>query len=241
MIRLSIIRESSSIVFPINPPEIETAADGNNQVVNIVSLGDIVVPGEKGLATYNIESYFPAEYDPQNYVNFIMDWWDSKKPARFVAEGLDIDSQVIVESFVPTRKAGEESDIYYSLELKQYRPYGAKIIEIPTAGENAALPVAENRVDDSPPVPQTYTVKAGDSLWAITKRMGGESGDNWNALYQANKEIIGNNPNLIYPGQVLTIPQVWVTDVPAPRITAPTTTVSAPTTVDRVGGGGGRR
>lgn len=210
MIRLSIIRESDSIVLPVNPEKLEPVMDGNNQVVNIVSLGDIVVPGEKGLASYSIESYFPANDNPQRYEKFIMDWWSDKKPARFVAEGLDIDSLVIVESFTPTRKAGEEKDIYYSLELKQYRPYGAQVITIITPIETpAALPTAPERVDAKPPTPQTYTVKAGDSLWAISKRLGGQGGNNWKELYEANKVIVGNNPNLIFAGQTLTIPQGW--------------------------------
>lgn len=52
---------------------------------------------------------------------------------------------------------------------------------------------------------QTYTVKSGDSLWAIAKRYYG-SGAMYTKIYEANKGIIGKNPNLIYPGQKLTIP-----------------------------------
>lgn len=52
---------------------------------------------------------------------------------------------------------------------------------------------------------QTYTVKSGDSLWAIAKRYYG-SGALYTKIYEANRDIIGSNPNLIYPGQVLTIP-----------------------------------
>lgn len=46
-----------------------------------------------------------------------------------------------------------------------------------------------------------YTVKKGDSLSGIASKYG----MNWNDLYNRNKSVIGNNPNLIYPGQVLTI------------------------------------
>ena len=46
----------------------------------------------------------------------------------------------------------------------------------------------------------TYIVKPGDSLSAIAKRLG-LSG--WQELYNRNKSVIGSNPNLIRPGQVL--------------------------------------
>ena len=50
-----------------------------------------------------------------------------------------------------------------------------------------------------------YTVQTGDSLWAIAERAYGNGAD-WPTIYEANKAEIGNNPNLIYPGQVFHIP-----------------------------------
>ena len=50
----------------------------------------------------------------------------------------------------------------------------------------------------------TYTVVNGDSLWKIAvSRLG--DGTLWNKIYELNKGII-KNPDLIYTGQVLTIP-----------------------------------
>lgn len=51
---------------------------------------------------------------------------------------------------------------------------------------------------------KTYTVKAGDSLWKIAVYVYGD-GARWTELYNKNKNVIGPNPNLIRPGQVLTI------------------------------------
>ncbi len=51
----------------------------------------------------------------------------------------------------------------------------------------------------------TYTVKRGDNLWKIAKAYYG-SGVLWQRIYEANRDVIGKNPNLIYPGQVFTIP-----------------------------------
>jgi len=53
-----------------------------------------------------------------------------------------------------------------------------------------------------PPAPRTYTVASGDTLWAISERFYGDG-----SKYQVIADASGiSNPDLIYPGQVLTIP-----------------------------------
>jgi nucleoid-associated protein YgaU len=60
--------------------------------------------------------------------------------------------------------------------------------------------------ETSPIRPKTeYTVEQGDSLWSIAERAYG-NGEQWSLIYRANERIIGSNPNLITPGQVLYIP-----------------------------------
>lgn len=49
----------------------------------------------------------------------------------------------------------------------------------------------------------TYVVKPGDNLSAIASRFHIDGG--WHTLYNLNKHTIGGNPNLIHPGQKLTL------------------------------------
>jgi nucleoid-associated protein YgaU len=51
---------------------------------------------------------------------------------------------------------------------------------------------------------KTYTVVSGDTLSKIAKREYGDA-NKWHAIYDANRDKI-KNPDLIYPGQVLTLP-----------------------------------
>lgn len=54
----------------------------------------------------------------------------------------------------------------------------------------------------APPAPRTYTVVSGDTLWAISERFYGDG-----SKYQKIADASGvSNPDLIHPGQVLTIP-----------------------------------
>jgi nucleoid-associated protein YgaU len=63
------------------------------------------------------------------------------------------------------------------------------------SGSSSTAPSAE---------PSTYTVKSGDSLSKIAKHLYGDA-DKWHAIYEANRDKI-KNPDLIYPGEVLTLP-----------------------------------
>lgn len=53
----------------------------------------------------------------------------------------------------------------------------------------------------------TYTVQAGDTLWAIAETFLGD-GNAWRSIYEANQETIGGDPDVIRPDQVLVLPVV---------------------------------
>ena len=53
----------------------------------------------------------------------------------------------------------------------------------------------------------SYTVASGDSLSKIAQSHYGDAAK-WHQIYEANKALIGSNPDLIEVGQVLTIPSL---------------------------------
>jgi nucleoid-associated protein YgaU len=64
----------------------------------------------------------------------------------------------------------------------------------------AGEPVAP--APEPPPAARTHTVESGDTLWAIAERFYGDGNQ-----YQRIADASGiSNPDLIQPGQVLTIP-----------------------------------
>ena len=65
-------------------------------------------------------------------------------------------------------------------------------------------------LDAETPAPATYTVQRGDSLWHIAQLHGATSdaaaAAAWPSWYELNRDVIGPDPDLIHPGQVLQVP-----------------------------------
>ncbi len=72
----------------------------------------------------------------------------------------------------------------------------SRVASKPLAGAPAAQAAAR------PPAPITYTVKPGDTLSAIAAWF---TQQGYGALYAANLDVIGGNPDLIRPGERITI------------------------------------
>ncbi|HSJ72273.1 MAG TPA: LysM peptidoglycan-binding domain-containing protein [Acidimicrobiia bacterium] len=110
--------------------------------------------------------------------------------------------------------------VFIALTLSTLRPSAAATpppsVRI-TSVAAAPASVPADTVDDAAPGPatSTYVVERGDSLWRIAKalllRSGSDSSGTavasfWRSIYDHNRETIGDDPNLIHPGQVFEIP-----------------------------------
>ena len=184
---------SDKIMLPVNPESFAFTEKHNNTSVNVNSIGEVNLLGKRDLKTGTISSHFPkrdrnyannsGRQAPYTYINKLLSWKSSGKPVQLIITGTKINFQVTIE----TLKYGEQDgtgDVYYDLTLKEYR----------------AVEIKKTKLKKT----KTYTVKSGDCLWNIAKRFYG-NGAQYTKIYNANRGKI-KNPNLIYPGQKLTIP-----------------------------------
>ena len=235
------------LTLPVNPQEINISRSMDNEDLDIIGLGKTARKGAPGLITTSIESFIPG---PNSY------FYTGVKPAsfvkmmeriltteiqgqlyvpRFITSGLphDLDMYFVIENFEYDHRAGEEEDVYYRLDIKQYIPYGVKTVKTSLSGLAAARAVspavsapAQNTTQDK------YIVKKGDCLWSISKGCCGD-GNRWRELYNLNKSVIGSNPNLIYPGQVFTLPAGWKGNYSGAASTPKTTSTAKKTTTKK--------
>lgn len=171
---------------------------------------DLLLPNvEYGFAFYK-DGFKPATYFLEKFEKLKT----SKKPFRFIVNRtfpnkkmiFDTNMEVSLEDYNIVEDSKNGFDVTVSVKLKQYKQYGTKLCNIqfesskPTATVNESRPASSN----APSGGKTYTVVKGDTLWKIAKKFYG-NGAKYPVIQNANKDKI-KNPNLIYPGWVLTIP-----------------------------------
>jgi nucleoid-associated protein YgaU len=189
----------------VPPAEFSLITGNLNETVNITDLGDITQIGGEALAEIELTSFFPAKPapyttrsvpDPYTTIELIEKWRKSKRPIRLIITETPVNLACAIESFTWGERGGNR-DVDYSLKLKEYR-----FIQVKQVGQAQQAAATSSQRPDTKEQPQNYNVKPGDSLFVIAKKIYGD-GNKWRELYAKNKIIIGANPNLIKPGQVL--------------------------------------
>lgn len=205
--------EAEKIRIPVLPETFNVSIGSNNSSVDVVGLGEIVIKQARPAFQFSFSSFFPKKTfpglsvtpsSPLAYVEKLKKWYEGDKPVHLILTDMGVDKFCTIEQFNYYEQGGDVGTIHYDLTLKEYREVTVRQVTIDVPHKTATVEKTETRVDNSVQ-PQTYTVVKGDCLWNIAKKFYG-NGSKYTVIYNANKSVIGGNPNLIYAGQVLTIP-----------------------------------
>lgn len=200
------------------PAKLTVKVKGKNKTLILLNEGEINFLRSPGLTEITVPLLLPmlgGSRSPSAYLDMLERLKTSKEPTQFILvrcspDGrtlYDTNMRVSVEDYNIVEDATKGLDVAVDVNLKQWRPYGTKTatVEQPAeSGQAATVTVEKERDASTAPTAKTYTVKAGDSLWAIAAKYYGK-GAEYSKIASANTDKI-SNPNLIYPGQVLTIP-----------------------------------
>lgn len=136
------------VQIPVNPPEFQVQEPGSNTTVEIITLGEIVIPKKKKLASIKWDSFFPYEswhpavrtkgdfQSAKFYLDFLNTIRDDCKPCRLIVTGIDFESQVVIEEFNYYHQAGDHEDTYYSISFKKYESHSVIVVPKVTSSWN---------------------------------------------------------------------------------------------------------
>lgn len=210
------------VLLPIAPSKVQTSIKNKNKTVDLANDLEVNILSYAGLTELSFTVLLPAVQYPfasypngfQNisyYLGKIKALKNSQKPFLFrcsrdgtvMDELFEREMLVSLEEYQIVEDANEGMDVTVAITLKQYREYGSELLNIveKSTGNIASLQTKRAAKTN---VPKTYTVKKGDCLWNIAKKYLGD-GSRYTEIYKLNQEKI-KNPNLIYAGQVLTMP-----------------------------------
>ncbi|MFJ8044433.1 transglycosylase family protein [Kitasatospora sp. NPDC096147] len=100
---------------------------------------------------------------------------------------------------VETPKAAAPKTTAPKAEAPKAAPQQQAAPKVETPKAAAPTVNAPKHAAPKTPAAGNYTVQAGDTLSGIAAA----KGQDWHQVYQANQSVVGGNPDLIYPGQVL--------------------------------------
>ncbi len=211
-------------LLPVAPSKLELKINNANKTATLINEGEINILKRAKLTDIEFTCDIPqVKYPYAVYkdgfkgADYFLDYFESLKnsdtPFQFIVcrelkdkKLFGTNMKVTMEDYKLTEDAKNGVDLEVKITLKQWRDYGTKTVHVTVTAQKPQASVGPQR-DGGPAQAGTYTVVKGDCLWNIAKRFYGD-GSKYTIIYNANSGVIGGNPNLIYPGQVLTIPAV---------------------------------
>lgn len=213
-------------MLPVAPEKLQLKINNTNKTYTLINEGEINVLKTPGLTDIEFDALLPNVQYPfavyksdfqraKDYLEELKMHKQNKDTFQFIVTRtlpngkmlFSTNMKVSLESYTIKEDAKNYGmDVLVTIKLKQYRDYSTKTCNIKFSSSNPTMVVQPARPVENQPKPanQTYTVVKGDCLWNIAKKYYGD-GSKYTVIYDANRDKI-KNPNLIYPGQVLTIP-----------------------------------
>lgn len=199
-----ILYKNIKFVLPITPENLKISNDSNNEVMNLINLGDVNIIKSPPLTEYSFTARFPMrpypyarmEHSFQWYFDFFKTMKEEKGVFRFIVyrkpsgsqtvsqsdpNGLidywDTNALVTLEEMEINESYDYGDDVLIDFKFKQYREYGIVSVKDTTPSRE------ETEYDLAP---QKYVIKKGDTLEKIAETFKLDPMD----IYNDNKDVL---------------------------------------------------
>ena len=207
--------DTDKIRFPVVPSTIGVNRSNNIDTQSVLKLGEVPIFNGTSLKTIELTSFFPnQEYRFCDYTGFmkpyefsdkIQKWLYEGKPLRIIVTDSPTNMQCLIQQFDTVEQDGTR-DLYFTLNLIEYRPIEIPIIKNDTNTSNASNNTTRPTEQANNTTQKVHKVVKGDSLWAIAQKYYGK-GSLYTKIKEANKTkypSLAKN-NIIYPNWELII------------------------------------
>ncbi|MFC3587066.1 transglycosylase family protein [Streptantibioticus rubrisoli] len=195
-LRTALTVGSFGIVLPLLGPGTSDAASGTtwDRVAGCESGGDWSINTGNG-------NYGGLQFTQQTWAAFGGTAYAPRADLASRAEQITVAEAVLAQQ-------GPGAWPVCSVRAHLTRDDGRREPMVRPSGPRHAAPKARSRGGTAPrpeAAPTTsYTVREGDTLSGVAAQTAVPGG--WQRLYEANRNVIGADPDVIYPGQRLTLP-----------------------------------
>jgi len=218
-----------NLLLPITPDSFTIKYKNHNKTIDLLNGEEInittlprlaeisfkcIIPRRKyPFAVYEKGAFLPLEW----FTGIINSLYNRQSPFLFVIKKIpqyfaqDLYMQVTLESYEVLDEATNGDDVVVSINLKQYRDFKAKTLEI---SDNKGVVTEERPIYKEPE--DSYAVKEGDTLWGISRKLV-FSEEYGREVYEINRGVIeeaaaaagqesSRNGAFLYPGIKLKMP-----------------------------------
>lgn len=188
----------------VNPPEISVTQDNKDKTIDLLNVGEINVPGMRGLIKVSLATFLPDSNSPfytgvapEQIVQAVKKAKNGQKAIRIIISGSDVNTQFNISSMNEIYKEGQ-GDIYISWSFVELRDLNTgQVASFVRRYTDTGL--CTRRTTRS--VPKAITVQNGDTLWNLARRYY-DDGSRWKDIALANDMYEDN----LLPGTRLIIP-----------------------------------
>ena len=207
------------VLLPVTPSNITMSIQNKNKTIDLINGSELNILQSAGLTEidfdfeipqltkYPFATYVDNEFkDVLYYTRKLEDLKVNKKAFQFKVIRrsptgnplYDTNLTVSLEDYTIKDDVKNGFDVLIGVKLKQYIVRKTKKYIMDEEG-NLTVQTQNQNGATTKPIPNTYVVKAGDTLWAICKKYLGD-GRKYPEIAKLNNI---KNPNLIYPNQVI--------------------------------------